>query len=126
MDCAHYFWCKKGRSESTKEAHKSCKILQAAVPKMSQTFSITIPILNRKVSDKFLWHYKFDGILFPGTASQIKHTQSLQRRQWLSEPLLGRHPVELNLTQRKAKLLPSQGHSHFPLQWYNRNTNVTS
>jgi len=59
----------KKEDHSPQEAHKSCKILQAAVPKMSQTFSITTPILNRKVSDKFLWHYKFDGICFPGTAS---------------------------------------------------------
>jgi len=60
---------RKIRVQSPQEAQKNCKILQAAVPKMSQTFSITTPILNHKVSDKFLWHYQFDGILFPGTAS---------------------------------------------------------
>ena len=41
---------------SPQEAHKSCKILKAAVPKTSQTSSITTPNLNRKVSDKYLRH----------------------------------------------------------------------
>jgi len=59
----------KKEDQSPQEAHESCKDFTGCSSQKSQTFSITTPILNRNVSDKLLWHYKFDGFLFPGSDS---------------------------------------------------------